>query len=318
MRHIARVAADVRAGSRETSTKKAIMESLRGVDGLRAKDAAALAPRIMEEQRRQIKALYARFARRSTPRYRAAKPTPPWERGTLEQRLTALIARKLPRTLKSGAAGGSSRTVVLTRDLAQVSYRVRMAENRDTYKGSYKGYAAAEDHHTITVPRAWMARVERRGLAVVDGLLTLDAAPLDAPQGVELFAAVWARQGRGYDAITERGYIARAGRHTYHAASVRAALAGLQRKMEGVVLAGPSMARLAELHSGVWVSLANVRAIGACEPGILNWVSRTNMQRQFAAGGATVAEIAAGYEVCPAPEARAAVMLAIRAARKAA
>jgi len=244
----------------------------------------------------------------------------PWKLGTLDERLCKRAAAHFPRRMKQGAAGGGSIKFGLTALPSEVGYSVVMGSNRDTYAKSSKwGHAAAaEDHHYITLPRAYISRVVRRGLEVVDGLVTLDAAALDAPEGVELFAAKWARQGRGYQVETDSGYIARSGRNTYHAATVKAALDGLQRKTDGVKLAGPTMARLAELHGSAWVPLAAVRAVGACDYGIRSWVERTGMRAQYEAGGATVAEVAAGYAVCPAPEARAAVLYAIRQARRAA
>lgn len=318
MRHIGLIAAELRRRCGVPTTKKEIMAELRGVDGLRAKAATEYLPAVQREQARQGT---ARKARGDWSRYRTPdKFIAPWKRGTLDERLCKRAAASFPRLMKFGAAGGGSIRFGLTALPAEVGYQVSMSSNRDTYAKSSKwGHAeAAEDHHYITLPRAYMSRVVRRGLAVVDGMPTLDAAILDAPEGVELYAARWARQGRGYKVETDTGYIARSGRNTYHAATVAAALRGLQRKTDGVKLTGPTMARLAELHGSAWVPLAAVRAVGACDYGIRSWVERTGMRAQYEAGGATVAEVAAGYAVCPAPEARAAVLYAIRQARRAA
>jgi hypothetical protein len=88
----------------------------------------------------------------------------------------------------------------------------------------------------ITIPLRWDSRVADRGLAVVDGLLTLDADSIKAaPDGVELYRAVWARQGRGLAIDRERGVIARHTESgtTYHSHDddPKKAIAGLKRKM---------------------------------------------------------------------------------------
>jgi hypothetical protein len=136
--------------------------------------------------------------------------------------------------MRRGAAGGGSVAVHLTSDPAKIGYKVALNSNRNTYRGKYRGYSAIEDHHVITVPADWRARVERRDLAVVDGLFTLDAAPLEgAPEGVELFAAVWAAQARGYAVLVASGFIARVGGAHHHADTPEKALAGLRRKVAG-------------------------------------------------------------------------------------
>jgi hypothetical protein len=107
---------------------------------------------------------------------------------------------------------------------------------------------------TVTIPLRWDARVNARGLAVVDGLLTLDAEPVKGPpEGIELYRATWARQGRGLELGRECGIIARHTESgtTYHSTaqekatppkgmasyayvlvpSSKAAVAGLKRKL---------------------------------------------------------------------------------------
>lgn len=308
MRHIARVAAELRRICPSDVTKKSIIEALRGIDGMRAKDAAAQVDAIQAEIARQRQALKAK-AERNRPR--RAYPLPCWQRGTLEDRLLAAVKFWFPRTMKRGEG---SVDIQLTTNPAEVGYRVRTSEEWKKYgrKGYYK---QTIDTHHITLPRAYMARVRKRHLGSIDGLVTLDASPLDSPaDGVDLYAARWARQGRGYSVETDDGYIARQGHYTYHGATIKATLAGLRRKVVGVKLTGPTMERLAQLHADKWVPLDTVRAVGACEYGIKSWVERVGMQAQYQGGGATVAEVAQGYAICPAPEARAAVIRAVREA----
>jgi len=65
-----------------------------------------------------------------------------------------------------------------------------MWTNRDTYAGNFKGWSATEDHHRISVPADWRVRVQRRGLAAVGGMMTLDVHPLVPHGDIELFQAV--------------------------------------------------------------------------------------------------------------------------------
>jgi hypothetical protein len=207
-----------------------------------------------------------------------------------------------------------------------VGYTVEMGVNRDTYRGQYKGWAAREDHHSVTVPHGWLVRVYRRGLACVDGLLTLDAAPLDhAPDGVRLYAAVWAEQGRGYEVHTRHGVIAIANDGTaYHGSDARAAMVGLARKItsrrlcaEWLTLAAVSIDRFRAAvspHRDLLVRVSDARAIGACEYGIRSWCNAVGLD--YESGAATLADVLAGYELQPAPEARAAILHALRRARR--
>lgn len=87
----------------------------------------------------------------------------------------------------------------------------------------------------LAVPEDWGVRVRRTGLAVLDGLLALDAEQLPTVGAVEVYRATWARQGRGVSLVTERGYIARhtPSGTTYHSTDrdPEAALRGLKRKV---------------------------------------------------------------------------------------
>ena len=248
--------------------------------------------------------------------------------GSLEHRLwartTALVWAASP--LRSGAAGGTTPAVHLTRDPGAVGYRVSITSNRNTYGGAYKGWTAREDHHAITVPHGWLVRVHKRGLDLVDGLLTLDAAPLDhAPAGVCLYAAVWAEQGRGFEVHTRRGVIALADDGTaYHGADVDQAVRGLARKLTGrrlsaewAALAAASSERFRAAvapFADLLVSVSDARAIGACEYGIRSWCNQVGLD--YDTGAATLAQVLAGYELHSAPEARAAIIHALRRARR--
>lgn len=268
------------------------------------------------ERQKAVRVARLDLRKRCAGRYpRPERVIAPWTL-SMDERLRRRVERLVPRIMRSGAAGGTTYFVWLTIDPRDVGYDVSISENRETYRGRYRGWSAKEDHHAVTVPRAWISRVERRGIGVLDGLLTLDASPLDCDvAGVDLYAATWARQARGYDVATERGYIARADGYSYHGETPQKALDGLRRKRSSVPRGTPSnIDGLAKKHGDVFVSLDAVRGVGACEYGIRAWVARTNFEREFTAGGCTIARLAEGYRSCPATEARAAALRAVRIA----
>jgi len=59
--------------------------------------------------------------------------------------------------------------------------------------------------HSVTVPWTWLGDVFMRGIAVVEGCLTLAAKPVP---GMECaYLAQWARPGRGFELVATKGYI---------------------------------------------------------------------------------------------------------------
>jgi hypothetical protein len=309
MRHISRIAAELRRANPGKITKKAVVESLRAVDGLRAKDATAMLNNIEAEILKQQMVFDQKGMNSGT---RTASP--PWERGTMEQRLlNRVIAHSAVPYLMRRSTDYSS-LITITDNPSNVGYTVTTSLGWKKY-GRMGWMRAATDLHVITLPRGYMRRVVNRNLRIVDGLPTLDASPMDSPNGCELFAAKWARQGQGYRVHVDTGFIARSGDKSFHGKTAKSALQGLERKIAGARFAGRSMDQLAADHGDRWVSIANVKAVGACDYGIKSWVDRTGMHAQLEAGGATVKEIATGYALCPAPEARAAVLYALRKQR---
>lgn len=252
--------------------------------------------------------------------------------GTPADRVDALRERAVIEArnwcLRSGAAGGTSTTIILTDDPARIGYKLVMSQNWNTYAGSAKKYPAAEDHHTITVPRAWRMRVERRGLARLDGMLTLDAAPLDARGEIELFAAVWVSQARGYGVEMHRGVIARCGKITYHADTLGTAMRGIQQKLAWArlpreqreakiaALRGDDPEILAKRYANfnVEVCVSDAESVGACAYGIKSWCNAVGLD--YEAGCAPIAAVLAGYVARPQPEARAAILHAVRRHRE--
>lgn len=151
-------------------------------------------------------------------------------------RVAAVIAAAKS-CVRHGAPGGTSFKVTLTDDPSEVGYRIEVRPNWVTYLGAVKGWRANEDHHFITVPTDWRTRVLKRGLANVDGFLTLNAQQMAAPQGLELFRATWAERARGYAVNVRRGFIARNGEVAFHADTIQGALDGVRRKAEFAKLA---------------------------------------------------------------------------------
>lgn len=257
-------------------------------------------------------------------RWQAPPPAEPIKGhgGTVASRRDGLLAKELERALfkeariRHGAAGGHSFTIQVTDDPARVDYVVEMRKNWDTYRGRFKGWMAKEDHHKAIVPRQWLSRVCWRGLAVVDGMMTLDAAPLEgAPKGVELYAARWVVQGRGYQACSVSGYIARSSRAAFHGESPKAALRGLKRKEANAAWVAAlkdfgSLAELVARYAHLTVRIADARAIGACEYGILSWCAAVGID--VTRGEETIGRVFEAYQEEPRPEARAAILRAIR------
>ena len=160
----------------------------------------------------------SRIARRINARIGTKLPlffseidTHPEPSPTLGQRVTSLRIKEIKsiacECIRSGAAGGTSMKVWLSRDPEAADYTIELETNRNTYRGRYKGWSATEDHHEITVPIDWRIRVARRGLAIVKNKMTLNAR-LIAENGLKkLYAATWANQGRGYSVWVEEGFI---------------------------------------------------------------------------------------------------------------
>lgn len=256
---------------------------------------------------------------RGTPGHRVGRTPVRLPAGTPAQRLDALrraavIAKY--RSIYREAAHGEL-AVTLTRDPAAVGIK-----QTERHEWAQKGarYSTRYQDTTITVPADWRVRVARRGIADVDGMLTIDASPLEgAPAGVELHAAVWLVQGRGTTVTAQRGVIARTAGLSYHGTDASQALAGLKRKQRAAewdaTLRTADLASLIEkAGTGIVVSIADARAIGACEYGIKSWCHRTGLP--YDAGCATLGQVYDAYQRDPAPEARAAMLHALRRSRR--
>ena len=214
--------------------------------------------------------------------------------------------------------------VVLTTDPARVGIAQTEYLDWELDRGAHKGKPARVQDTTVTVPTSWCVRVQRAGLYVVDGMMTLDASPLEAA-GCELYAAMWLEQGRGTTVTARRGYIARSGSATYHASTADQALTGLARKSRALaVTAYLNSADLGELvarHADMAVSVGDARAVGACVYGIRSWCNAVGLAVAYdeatktLSGCTTLGDLYAANQREPRSEARAVILRVLRRAR---
>ena len=214
----------------------------------------------------------------------------------------------------------------------------------------WDGYSRATPYpmrryaYDFSVPSDWGIRVYGRGLAVLDGLLTLDAVLLDArvrgdvsAEPIRIYSAAWIVQGRGLDLRAETGFIAVAGAFAYHSIkSPEHAARGIIRKIRAaergpvpkrpwkidIVLGRESLdelvAKAVTADPDLVVAFADATSVGACTPGIMSWCVAVGLDP--ADGSAPIERVLAAYHAVPAPEARGAILHAIRssvAARRA-
>lgn len=245
-------------------------------------------------------------------------------KGMPSTRLVALrvktVATAARSMMRHGAAGGHTIRVAFALDASKVDYAVTMGQNRDTYAGAYKGWSASEDHHVITVPKDWRVRVERKGLANLGGMMTLDAHPLVPDADVLVYAATWARQGRGYDVKIDRGYIAMLGREHFHADSAQAAIQGVRRKAKSTGLPARTVVSpyaltvdaFVKRYAGreVMVSVNDAHESGSCDFGIRAWCECVGVD--YDQVEAPLSQILEGFRIRPQEEVRRAVLHALR------
>lgn len=281
-----------------------------------------LAPEVMAEMAVVKKARDAKLqARVNRHRRGTGRPAVTLPAGTPAQRLAAIrkgyVRGEFNRAFRQPAHGSTG--VILTDDPAKVGIVQCVTDDWDLYAKSYRHGPARVQDTTITAPAKWISRVQKRGIAILDGMMTLDAAVLEgSPDGVTLYAARWAEQGRGTSVNVSNGIIAVSGEYSYHAFDANRALAGLKRKIKNAGWrAEVSAITLDELVSRIpnaTVKLSDALAIGACENGIKSWCYRVGIS--YEVGEATVSEVYAAYLASPAPEARGAILHAARRVRK--
>lgn len=248
--------------------------------------------------------------------------------GAPAMRLSALrkatVTKHAQQAFRHGAPGGTRFTVGFADKTTEVAYTIDLGRNYDVYRGAYKGWGANVDLHQIRVPADWRVRVERKGLAMLGGLMTLDALPLEASAGIALYAAVWASQGRGYAVKTDRGFIAVAGGDSFHSDTAEGAISGLRRKGRS---APARAAVIADMKSAVEafitkyarcvidVCLDDARKSGSCEYGIRSWCESVGID--IARVQVPMTELLEGFRRMPQTEVRRTVLHAVRGNRSA-
>lgn len=133
-------------------------------------------------------------------------------------------------------------------------------------------YAKTDCSHHITVAPDWFTRVHLRGLARVDGLLTLAAEPVDA-EGYTVYRASWLRS-KGKRLTAEHGYIAIGEHGAAHAKTESAAKSILTRRANEIRYTRHERKIRAALHemrlngyAQIIVSIGDSIAAGNCRAG---------------------------------------------------
>jgi len=220
-------------------------------------------------------------------------------------------------------AGHGNERVVLVSEPHLIGVSQDQSMVWDMYRGSYKGWGATVTDTKISLSINYMERVFAHNIDEVDGLMTLDASPLPAPEGFKLFDAKWLVQERGYKTSVVSGFIAiNASGKGYHADTAVKAIKGLLKKVDSEVAAkewtllfsSNSIEKLAaQLPKNAVVKLSDARAIGACEYGIKSWCASTSLD--YEKGRAPILDVIGAYQAHPRIEARAAIIHALRSHR---
>lgn len=184
--------------------------------------------------------------------------------------------------------------------------------------GGRRHYCKTASHVKVLVGRDYLRTVAGAGLAVVDGLPTMAAklTPCDTP-GVLLYQATWLEQGRGLSVRIVGGYIARrdGGSASYHADTEAATVRGLLRKGAAAAASDAmGVVAFAERWGGsrLTVTLADAKAVGACDPGIRSWCAMAGLSGALRAGRTTAGALARAYRKLPLPEVRRTILHAAK------
>ncbi len=175
---------------------------------------------------------------------------------------------------------------------------------------------------TITIPAGWRRRVQAQGIALIGGLLTLDAELIRDDTNVRTFAAAWLAHGRGYHLSVVEGFIAVGEGEAYHASTLKKAVSGLARKLRHKVqtagttdsLSAAKLSRLVDAHPRLYVTLNDAQTAGACDEGIRQWCLSVGLD--YEARRATLRDVYRAYQRYPMREARAAMLVALRKRRR--
>ena len=275
--------------------------------------------RLSPAQARAVDGIVAVVGGRVALRGTAPIATRPY-RERLEARRAALVSTAVRaaydacgyRVSASRWAGGRHETHVMIGEPAASGASSKAWSGNGKWRGT-------DSAHTLRVPADWRRAVLARGLAVVGGMLTLDARliepdPAEAGYpGYEVYGATWVVQGRGVDLRAESGLLVRDLEmdEVIHATTLRGAQVGLARRYEAQRRAAdPEVARVARAadaerkaareaarwarYGDVEVTEADSWSVGNCETGTRDWIERHAPGRS----SATVGELLALAEAC--------------------
>lgn len=143
-----------------------------------------------------------------------------------------------------------------------------------------KKWTGKNSHRTYEVREDWRETVFDRGLSVIDGMLTLEATPMDGEPGAYL--ARWARQGRGFQLVEEEGVILSENGIAVHGKTLKEARKSLKKRGQPVTIEGWSEAALK-----VTITVKDSVDAGNCASGTKDWIAKNFPGRTTA----TVAEV---------------------------
>jgi hypothetical protein len=242
--------------------------------------------RLSAAQKAEVEAIFARVEARkanvSLSRFETVTVSD--LRARLEARIVAAVkgaaASCAYRRSESGWVGGEHRTVV------RVGGFINAHGASEKVWHAKKAWSGSNSAHAFTVKRDWLSRVERAGLAVLDGLLTLDAKVVDDG----LWKATWVEQSTGFSLRAESGYIARNRDGNLQHAPSEAAARRLQAPKAPKAPGKPRVTaadRAADLRARLgdnldaWAAFADVlvtaadsHKAGNCEAGTRDWSHR--------------------------------------------
>jgi hypothetical protein len=165
-----------------------------------------------------------------------------------------------------------------------------------------QAFRRTDSEHRFFIRDDWTSTVEARGLAFLNGLLTLWVGPaeevsvLDKPAHV--YNAVWAGQGVGFHLNCERGYLAVQEKSAYHAESKEEAVAGLVRKIESSQKAPHrkplKLEAMEKLFGDARIELSEAGLVGSSRAGTRAWCHRVGIDPDKPL---TLADLIRGYRL---------------------
>lgn len=215
--------------------------------------------------------------------------------GTPSERREKRIRHELEQYLRSFLRFAAHGDVEISvGDSPSVSQSERL--NYNIYRGAHRGRPCRVQDTTITVPVNWYRTVFTRGLAGLDGLVTLSAKQL-APN---IYKATWLEQGRGTSLRLVHGWIAATRlsnklQLSYHSTdSAKHAQEGLLKKYTKWLRQNGStdsaVFKAALKNDKTTVTVRHAQRFGLCLPGIRSWLANTDLDIDGEAPLSAVAE----------------------------